>query len=269
MMNYIKLVAMLFMLMFVFAGCDDDKDKDKAPVNEVSVCEPVCAENEECKCVKNDEDVEVCGCEVKEASPADECKDKKENDECGENKVCDTGLHCVDVKASEECFCDDEKQVVCPENDKEKCVMSEPECHLICKEGFVCKCNDNDGKVECKCMVDRSDEACKCDDGTACPENDKEKCVKAEECFCDEDKQVVCPENDKEKCVKTEESKCEPACNENQDCVCTADEPVSACVCKDRNVKDLVECSEESPCADENKECKENKCVDKVEKPAE
>jgi hypothetical protein len=242
MMSYIKLVAMLFMIMFVFAGCDDDKDKDKAPAHEVSACEPACAENEECKCIKNDEDVEVCGCEVKEALPADECKDKKENDECGENKICDAGLHCVDVKALEECFCDDEKQVVCPENDKEKCVMSEPECHLICKDGFVCKCNDNDGKVECKCMVDRSDEACKCDDGTACPENDKEKCVKAEE------------------------SKCEPACNENQDCVCTQDDPTSVCVCKDRNVEDPSdpECNEEKPCVDENKECKENKCVDKV-----
>jgi hypothetical protein len=75
---------------------DDDKCECRAK-DKSAACDPVCdAEKQDCVC-----EADKCECKDKNAiEPEDPCKDKAENADCGENKVCQKGegdkLECKD-----------------------------------------------------------------------------------------------------------------------------------------------------------------------------
>lgn len=124
-------------------ACEESKTKCECtteactcvPVTPVPTCEPACQEGKECKCVEDKCDCadvnppaptckpacdeatqdcvcaeDKCECKTKGASQPDPsatenaCKDKAENDECGENKTCQNGegnkLECKDKPAA-------------------------------------------------------------------------------------------------------------------------------------------------------------------------
>ena len=117
-MKDIKVIAMIFMIFamtaVLFISCEDKDSQSNEPANEELVCDPVCGENQECKCVES-EDKSECKCEDKQAV---------------------------------ECKCED--GTVCPENDKTKCVVAPVEdnkCNPVCSENQECKCVES----ECKC----------------------------------------------------------------------------------------------------------------------
>lgn len=166
--------------------CDEEKcecrDKDVKP---------------ECKCEDGTDcpegDAAKCAVPVVE----DPCKDKTAGDECAENKVCtaaeDGKLACMDKaeekpepkcaddcnlethdcvceadkceckeKAAEECFCDEEKKVACPEGGKDACEKADPEqakCDPACKDTEECVCSEpnEEGATECKCEEKKAD----------------------------------------------------------------------------------------------------------------
>lgn len=110
-----------------------------------TVCEPACEDGKtKCECTNDS-----CTC-VPVNPPANECDGKSAGDECAEGKTCQ----------------DENDALVC----KDK-----PACEPVCShdtEECVCEAD----KCECK---PRTVEECKCEDGTACPEGDKAKCVAA------------------------------------------------------------------------------------------
>ena len=156
--------------------CENDKCecKEKVVVPEPCKCEDGtdCPEGDAAKCEKS----------VVE----DPCKDKAAGDECGENKICtaaeDGKLACMDKVeekpapkcepvckdteecvceadkceckekvVTEECFCDEEKKVACPEGGKDACEKAEPEqpkCEPACEGESECVCEAD--KCECK-----------------------------------------------------------------------------------------------------------------------
>lgn len=77
--------------------CEADKCECVDKQTSVPTCEPMCdTEKQDCICEAN-----KCECKDKTATePADPCKDKAENTECGENKTCQKGegdkLECKD-----------------------------------------------------------------------------------------------------------------------------------------------------------------------------
>lgn len=172
-----KLLTILFAISaLIFVACEDKDDKDattedKTPV--VEVCNPACnADTETCVCKDTDAGNHVCACEA---------------------------------KATEECKCDDGS--ACPEGGKDACPKHEdakcdPECNADTED---CLCEAD--KCECK---PRNVEECKCEDGTACPDNDKAKCAatpvedkcagKAENDECDTNKTCQKGEGDKLEC---------------------------------------------------------------------
>lgn len=174
----------------------------------------------------------------------------------------------------EDCFCDEAKTVACPDGGKDACekpAVCDPACadDKECKcEAGKCECVDkvepactcdpacdaekqdcaksDDGKCGCvdKAPVEEKPaEECKCEDNSACPDNDKAKCAKpvddpckdkAENADCGENKTCQKGEGDKLECKEkpapTEEKKCDSACKDNQECVCEKDK----CECKDK-----------------------------------
>lgn len=127
-------------------------DGDKCECREQekpATCDPVCEDGKtKCECAND-----VCAC-VPVTQPANECDGKSAGDECAEGKLCQ----------------DENGALVC----KDKPVqgpMCEPACNVDSEE---CVCEAD--KCECKPRVV---EECKCEDGTACPEGDKTKCVVA------------------------------------------------------------------------------------------
>lgn len=114
-----------------------------------AVCEPACEDGKaKCECAND-----ACAC-VPVTQPTNECDGKSAGDECAEGKTCqneNSTLVCKDKPAPNP--------------------MCEPACNTDTEE---CVCEAD--KCECK---PRTVEECKCEDGTACPEGDKVKCVVA------------------------------------------------------------------------------------------
>ncbi|MBO4350848.1 MAG: hypothetical protein J6A01_07895 [Proteobacteria bacterium] len=91
-------------------------------------------------------------------------------------------------------------------------VESGPCTSADCQTETSCKCDDGtvcpDGdKDNCS-----NAQECKCDDGTDCPEGNKDNCSNAQECKCDDG--TVCPEGNKDNCSNAQECKCD----DNTDC---------------------------------------------------
>lgn len=205
--------------------------------------------------------------------------------------ACDEDKDKDKPQATETCKCDDGSN--CPDGDKAKCaVKPAPKCDPSCDadkqdcvcEGDTCTCKD---KVV----------SCKCDDGTDCPEGNKDKCAvdsckdrnegdecgenktcqkddtdklvckdKVVTCTCDDG--TACPEGGKEACtapVTTCEgdSACNPPCEGTDECVCVQNSwtCMTPDPCRDKNEGD--ECGENKTCQkDENDELKKV-CKDK------
>ena len=127
-MKDIKFIAMFLMIFamtsVLFISCEDKDSQSDEQASEELVCDPVCGENQECKCV--------------EAEDKSECK-------CEDKQVV-------------ECKCED--GTACPENDKTKCVATPVEtptedkkCDPACSENQECKCVES----ECKCEDKQTD----------------------------------------------------------------------------------------------------------------
>ena len=118
------------------------REKDK-PV----VCDPACEDGKtKCECTND-----ACAC-VPVNPPAPTCDPAC--DEATQDCVCtEDKCECKTKDAPvEECFCDDAKTVKCPEGGKDACPDTSAQ-----------------------------EDACKCDDGSDCPDNNKEKCKKPNE----------------------------------------------------------------------------------------
>lgn len=200
-----KLLTILFAISaLIFVACEDKDDKDatnedKTPA--VEVCDPACnADAETCVCKDTDAGDHVCACEAK---ATEECK-------CNDGSACPEGGKDACPK-HEDAKCDpacaEDKECKC-EADKCECVdkAHAPKCEPACNpdtEDCLCEAD----KCECK---PRNVEECKCDDGSACPGNDKAKCAaapvedkcvgKAENDECDANKTCQKGEGDKLEC---------------------------------------------------------------------
>lgn len=172
--------------------------------------------------------------------------------------------------------------VACEDKDSNH-ATEEATCTPACVEGTECKCADN----ECKCEMIIVEE-CKCEDGTNCPEGDKDACEtskpktcdpacneETQDCLCDEEKcecrdkdakpeckcedGTDCPEGDAAKCAKQEIPVCDPECPDKVECVCTEE----GCSCKEppaEEPKCADDCNLETHdcvCAEDKCECKE------------
>ena len=200
-----KLLTILFAISaLIFVACEDKDDKDATPDDKtpaVEVCNPACnADTETCVCKDADAGDHVCACEAK---ATEECK-------CDDGSACPEGGKDACPK-HEDAKCDpacaEDKECKC-EADKCECVdkAPAPKCDPACNadtEDCLCEAD----KCECK---PRNVEECKCDDGTACPDNDKAKCAaapvedkcagKAENDECDANKTCQKGEGDKLEC---------------------------------------------------------------------
>ena len=248
------------------AQCPDG-DKAKCETPDAGTCTPACTDGKECKC-----EADKCECVKKTAEPvcdpackeneeckADdagktECKPKevacvcdpvcKEDEDCVKGEADKCECKAKDTKA-DECFCDDEKKVACPEAGKDACQPQPPAEEDKCKDkkagdecdtnkvctadGEKLECKEKPAEAELKCEPScKENEECNCkDDKCECKAKDKP----AEECFCDEAKSVKCPDGNKAKCeAKPEEKKCEKECKETEECVCESDK----CECKEK-----------------------------------
>ena len=101
-MKDIKFIAMFLMIFamtaVLFISCEDKDSQSSEPANEELVCDPVCGENQECKCVEA-EDKSECKCEDK--STSEPVEDKKCDPVCSEDQEC----KCVES----ECKCEDKQ----------------------------------------------------------------------------------------------------------------------------------------------------------------
>lgn len=199
-----KLLTILFAISaLIFVACEDKDDKDATPDDKtpaVEACDPACnADTETCVCKDTDAGDHVCACEAK---ATEECK-------CDDGSTCPEGGKDACPK-HEDAKCDpacaEDKECKC-EADKCECVDKAPaqKCEPACNadtEDCLCEAD----KCECK---PRNVEECKCDDGTACPDNDKANCAapvedkcagKAENADCDENKTCQKGEDDKLEC---------------------------------------------------------------------
>ena len=144
----------------------------------------------------------------------------------------------------------------CDDNDNDKkketstcnpatCEMVEHATEMGCDDADQCivkTCADTFKVAEDtkSCVADEP--ACTCDDGTSCPDGDKDKCtVNTEECKCDGGS--TCPESGKDACAKTAD-KCDPKCPEGKECKCVED----ACNCADVALICDPVCKEDEDC---------------------
>ena len=190
------LTALLMFCAMLFIACNDKDSNSETD----TTCSEECVAPNECKCTEVDGDT-VCKCEPKQ----------------------------------EECFCDEEKQVACPEGGKDACPKHEyVKCDPACTENQECKCEAE--KCECK---DKQAVTEKCDPaGTpACTK----ECKADEDCICHEYKWQCIPKN--------VEKSCDPTCKESENCVCSDE----ACECKEKDATHANTCdgkSENDPCGD-------------------
>ena len=99
----------------------------------------------------------------------------------------------------------------CDDKDKEQ--TNTPVCEPACNASEECKCETVDGKETCACeakAVDDPAKECFCDEAKTvkCPEGGKETCTadpSASEGPCKCDDGSDCPDNNKEKCKKSNE----------------------------------------------------------------
>lgn len=188
------LTTLLMFCIMLFTACNDkDSNSETDPT-----CSEECVAPNECKCTDIDGDT-VCKCEPKQ----------------------------------EACFCDEEKQVACPEGGKDACAK-EPKCEPACTENQECKCEAE--KCECKdkpAVIEKCDPA-----GTpAC----STECKETEDCICREDTWQCIPKN--------VEPSCDPVCKEIEMCVCSD----TACECKAKDATPANTCegkSENDACGD-------------------
>ncbi|MBQ9395126.1 MAG: metallophosphoesterase [Proteobacteria bacterium] len=132
-------------------------------------------------------------------------------------------------------------------------------CFSIAAALLAFGCNDDAGESR------HDNQECKCDDGTACPDGNKENCGSMQECLCDDG--TACPSGSKENCG-TQECLCDDGtecpggskenCGDTQDCLCD----------------DGTECSEGSKdncgtfhCEEGDESCQECKEGDECEPP--
>jgi hypothetical protein len=232
-----NLFAILFAIVSVlfFAGCDNDNDKKDGDTNppvedcfcdeaktvacpdggkdaceKPAVCDPACIDDKECKC-----EAGKCEC-VDKAEPACTCDPTCDAEKQDCTKGDDGKCGCVDKVPAEEkkCdpVCDAEKQDCVCEADKCECKDKAPapvaQCDPACKDAEECVVGD-DGKAACKAKEEKPVEECKCEDNSACPDNDKTKCAKpaddpckdkAENADCGENKTCQKGEGDKLEC---------------------------------------------------------------------
>ena len=122
-----------------------------------------------------------------------------------------------------------------------------------CQTETECKCDDgsdcpNGDKNKCEDTLE-----CKCDNGTDCPNGDKNKCEETQECKCDNG--TDCPNGDKNKCEETQECKCDDGsdcpngdknnCEDTLECKC---DDGTDCPNGDKNnCKTTSECTGEKP----------------------
>ena len=153
-----------------------DKCECKAKA-EPKTCDPVCPEGKECKCTED-----KCDCADVTPAKCDPVGTPTCATECKEDEGCicqDDEWKCVPKNTVEECFCDEEKTVKCPEGGKEACEAKPAKsCEPACTEDKECACADD----KCECV-------------------DKAKEEPVDECFCDEEKTVKCPDGGKDACA--------------------------------------------------------------------
>ena len=226
--------------------CDKDSKKTCQKENDKLVCKDKPADADACK-DKNEGDVcdkdgnKTCQkendklvCKDKPAgSDADACKDKNEGDKCGEGMICDAQKKCVaDLR---ECSKDEDCSAAFPKCDTEAnlCYKVNADYQIICsnadgkKTAYTAEWIYKDNSKESKIISEEcTGEKSDCKEGVGCavPTTAQER-----ECLYHED----CKNNG----TKT-------VCGNDRMCI----EP---------------ECSTESPCTDNTKQCQDGLCVPK------
>ena len=224
--------------------CDKDGNKTCQKENDKLVCKDKPADADACK-DKNEGDVcdkdgnKTCQkendklvCKDKPAD-ADACKDKNEGDKCGEGMICDAQKKCVaDLR---ECSKDEDCSAAFPKCDTEAnlCYKVNADYQIICsnadgkKTAYTAEWIYKDDSKESKIISEEcTGEKSDCKEGVGCavPTTAQER-----ECLYHED----CKNNG----TKT-------VCGNDRMCI----EP---------------ECSTESPCTDNTKQCQDGLCVPK------
>ena len=224
--------------------CDKDSKKTCQKENDKLVCKDKPADADACK-DKNEGDVcdkdskKTCQkendklvCKDKPAD-ADACKDKNEGDKCGEGMICDAQKKCVADLL--ECFKDEDCSAAFPKCDTEAnlCYKVNADYQIICsnadgkKTAYTAEWIYKDDSKESKIISEEcTGEKSDCKEGVGCavPTTAQER-----ECLYHED----CKNNG----TKT-------VCGNDRMCI----EP---------------ECSTESPCTDNTKQCQDGLCVPK------
>ena len=226
--------------------CDKDSKKTCQKENDKLVCKDKPADADACK-DKNEGDVcdkdskKTCQkendklvCKDKPAgSDADACKDKNEGDKCGEGMICDAQKKCVaDLR---ECSNDEDCSAAFPKCDTEAnlCYKVNTDYQINCsnagdkKTAYMAEWIYKDDSKESKIISEEcTGEKSDCKEGVGCavPTTAQER-----ECLYHED----CKNNG----TKT-------VCGNDRMCI----EP---------------ECSTESPCTDNTKQCQDGLCVPK------
>lgn len=248
-MNKLLFMILVALTVLCFA-CDEDKDKDKPQTTDVCKCDDGsdCPDSDKAKCPVKP----VCVCDDSAACPdgnkdkcaADPCKDKAENDDCGENKACQKDgdkLVCKDKAAP--CMCDD--NTACPDGDKDKCAKMEPKCegdspacNPACEAGSDCICRDAawacvpvdiEDKCDPKCSGDKkcecTNDVCSCVDVNPCnSKSEGDECGENKTCQMNGEV-LVC--KDKPVLPPT----CDPVCNDESE-MCKCEGGTCGCVPK-------------------------------------
>ena len=226
--------------------CDKDSKKTCQKENDKLVCKDKPADADACK-DKNEGDVcdkdskKTCQkendklvCKDKPAgSDADACKDKNEGDKCGEGMICDAQKKCVADLS--ECSKDEDCSAAFPKCDTEAnlCYKVNADYQIICsnadgkKTAYTAEWIYKDDSKESKIISEEcTGEKSDCKEGVGCavPTTAQER-----ECLYHE--------NCKNNGTKT-------VCGNDRMCI----EP---------------ECSTESPCTDNTKQCQDGLCVPK------
>ena len=224
-MRKLTLVCAILGLSMGFVACSDDDDSSSSDKVAVGGKCKVAAE-----CQSNVCENGVC---VAKATDADACKDKNEGDKCGEGMICDAQKKCVaDLR---ECSKDEDCSTTFPKCDTEAnlCYKVNADYQINCsnagdkKTAYMAEWIYKDNSKESKIISEEcTGEKSDCKEGVGCavPTTAQER-----ECLYHED----CKNNG----TKT-------VCGNDRMCI----EP---------------ECSTESPCTDNTKQCQDGLCVPK------
>lgn len=224
-MRKLTLVCAILGLSMGFVACSDDDDSSSSDKVAVGGKCKVAAE-----CQSNVCENGVC---VAKATDADACKDKNEGDKCGEGMICDAQKKCVaDLR---ECLKDEDCSAAFPKCDTEAnlCYKVNTDYQINCsnagdkKTAYMAEWIYKDNSKESKIISEEcTGEKSDCKEGVGCavPTTAQER-----ECLYHED----CKNNG----TKT-------VCGNDRMCI----EP---------------ECSTESPCTDNTKQCQDGLCVPK------